>query len=150
MLFFGKMLISMQSIRDWAAENPAERKFVKGKKILEAGNIVKCGNNIEKFTSDVSFTAVCLQTSQLTRSVLPCLYLDANFDDIVKVLKDDKKIPNLVYYCFRGRFSRIQPQFFFKSCVFSICCYKVKKKHETFEIFFPAPCCISKSFTFLA
>ena len=59
------MLISMQNICDSAGINSAQRKFVEGTKILEAEHNVKCGMNVEKCISDVSFTAVCLQTSQL-------------------------------------------------------------------------------------
>jgi len=60
------MLISMQSICHWAGTNPAQRKFVEGERIFQAGHIIKCGKNIQNCKSDVvSFTALCLQTSSL-------------------------------------------------------------------------------------
>ena len=58
----------MQNIRDSAGASPAQRKFVVRETILEAGYIIKCQINVEKSRSDiVSFTAVCLQTSQLRK-----------------------------------------------------------------------------------
>lgn len=33
------MLISMQSICDWAGTNPAQRKFVEGERVFQAGHI---------------------------------------------------------------------------------------------------------------
>ena len=58
----------------------------------------------------------------------PNFYL--NFDDIIKAFKIDRKIGNLVYYCFRGRYLRIRTEFFFKLRVSSIWRYKVKKKNK--------------------
>ena len=53
------MFITMQNICDWADAHPAQRKFIEGERILEAGHIVKCGMNVEKSTSDiVSFTVL--------------------------------------------------------------------------------------------
>ena len=43
----------------------------------------------------------------LTRFFLKSPNFVAKFDNIVKVLKVNKKIPNLVYYCFRSLSSRI-------------------------------------------
>ena len=45
------MLISMQSIGDWAGANLVQGKFVEGREILEARHVVKCGKNIEKSAS---------------------------------------------------------------------------------------------------
>ena len=42
---FDKMLISMQSIYDWAGVNPAQRKFVEGEQFLDAGRIMKCAKS---------------------------------------------------------------------------------------------------------
>ena len=51
----------MQSFYDWASANPAQRKFVTGEQILEAGHTVKYAKNTEKYKSVVSYTDVCLQ-----------------------------------------------------------------------------------------
>ena len=56
----------MQNIYDWAGANSPQRKIVEGKRILEAGHIVKCRINVETSTSGiVSSTAADRQTSQL-------------------------------------------------------------------------------------
>ena len=56
----------MKSICDWAGTNPSQRKFIEGERVYQAGHIIKCGKT-EQFHkgNNLSFIAVCLQTSNL-------------------------------------------------------------------------------------
>lgn len=59
-------MISLKSICDWAGSNPSQRKFIEGERVYQAGHIITCGKNEPPKNPDiVSFTAVCLQTTNL-------------------------------------------------------------------------------------
>ncbi|OXU21062.1 hypothetical protein TSAR_014568 [Trichomalopsis sarcophagae] len=59
-------MISMKSICDWAGSNPSQRKFIEGERVYKAGHIIKCGKSEQLQNGyTMTFTAVCLQTSNL-------------------------------------------------------------------------------------
>ena len=43
--FLKHVLISIENIYDWAGRNLAERIFIEGERVLNAGHIIKCGKN---------------------------------------------------------------------------------------------------------
>ena len=65
----------MLTICDWAGANPAQRRFVELKKILEAGHIMKCEKNIKKFKLVLNFLSRKKKFYSLNSHVLDIKHL---------------------------------------------------------------------------
>lgn len=57
------MLLTLEKICEHAGRNLAQRCFVEGERVLQAGHVIKCGKyNQTGNSSDTHIKAFCLQT----------------------------------------------------------------------------------------
>ena len=60
------MILSKEEIFRWANTSDSKRNFKEAERIINAGNIIYCGNNID-FNGSVRLSAECLSISSLKR-----------------------------------------------------------------------------------
>ncbi|XP_066586740.1 uncharacterized protein [Prorops nasuta] len=135
-------MISLKSICIWAGTNPSQRNFVEGERIYQSGHIIKCGTN-ERSENDatISFTALCLQTSNLRGNPHEINGIVSNTGDILNCVcsckagagKKCKHIIGSLLYCYQKGNSLETLSCTDKKCEW-------KKVHKTaLENYSPAP-----------